>query len=413
MIGRLNSEKKEATIVGAGISGLLIAYRLKKIGYRVKVLEASDRVGGIIQTIHTPSGIAETAAHSLLVNPEVKLFFDELGVELLPVNADARARYIVRRGNARRIPLNFWEILKTAYTYFLKPKPKFDFATASLEDWSLAHLGKSATQYLMAPFVTGIFASRPSELNLEISFPRLANLHTSKKNSPSSPKKVRPIMMVPKGGMSALIQRLAEELKDEIQLNCSVQTIPESPNIILSVPTAPLSKLIQNVDPVSAALLEKIHYSSLVTMTVFYQHSDFIYRPPRGIGVLMPREQGFRILGVLYNSSAFRNRVIHNSLVSLTVMMGGTVDPEAIQLSDSELKTLVAHELKILLKTKRDPHSVLITRWPEAIPIFSNDLRAAQISLKNNFSSRPGRIIFTNFSREVSIRSLIEATLQL
>lgn len=40
-------------IIGAGLSGLLIAYRLKQEGIPFKILEARDRVGGRINTLYT------------------------------------------------------------------------------------------------------------------------------------------------------------------------------------------------------------------------------------------------------------------------------------------------------------------------------------------------------------------------
>ena len=43
---------KNIIILGAGLSGLLTAYRLKNLGYEVKILEARDRVGGRIHTLH-------------------------------------------------------------------------------------------------------------------------------------------------------------------------------------------------------------------------------------------------------------------------------------------------------------------------------------------------------------------------
>ncbi len=38
-------------IIGAGLSGLLIGYRLKRAGIPVKILEARDRIGGRIFTL--------------------------------------------------------------------------------------------------------------------------------------------------------------------------------------------------------------------------------------------------------------------------------------------------------------------------------------------------------------------------
>lgn len=49
-------KKSKIIIIGAGLTGLLIAFRLKKIGYPVRVLEARDRVGGRIHTVFSDSG---------------------------------------------------------------------------------------------------------------------------------------------------------------------------------------------------------------------------------------------------------------------------------------------------------------------------------------------------------------------
>lgn len=39
------------TIIGAGLTGLLIAYRLEKLGFQVSIIEARERVGGRIHTV--------------------------------------------------------------------------------------------------------------------------------------------------------------------------------------------------------------------------------------------------------------------------------------------------------------------------------------------------------------------------
>jgi len=47
-------QSTDVTIVGAGISGLHTAYELAKLGVAVKVLEASNRVGGRILSVSPP-----------------------------------------------------------------------------------------------------------------------------------------------------------------------------------------------------------------------------------------------------------------------------------------------------------------------------------------------------------------------
>ncbi|CAM4256106.1 flavin monoamine oxidase family protein [Gillisia hiemivivida] len=70
-------------IIGAGLSGLLTAYRLKKEGIPFKILEARPRVGGRINTVYgkdnTPVEMGATwfgAQHTYL-----KALLEELGIE--------------------------------------------------------------------------------------------------------------------------------------------------------------------------------------------------------------------------------------------------------------------------------------------------------------------------------------------
>ena len=46
MIGTVNQKEREATVVGAGIAGMLAAYVLDARGYRVTLIEAKNRAGG-------------------------------------------------------------------------------------------------------------------------------------------------------------------------------------------------------------------------------------------------------------------------------------------------------------------------------------------------------------------------------
>jgi monoamine oxidase len=54
--------KLKITILGAGLSGLLIAYRLKKLGFDFQILEARERIGGRILTINSENTPVEMGA---------------------------------------------------------------------------------------------------------------------------------------------------------------------------------------------------------------------------------------------------------------------------------------------------------------------------------------------------------------
>ncbi|HET7220366.1 MAG TPA: FAD-dependent oxidoreductase, partial [Vicinamibacterales bacterium] len=70
-----------AIIIGGGITGLAAAYELSERGVPFVLLEASDRVGGLIRTEHVDGCTIECGADSLLVQkPAALAFCDELGL---------------------------------------------------------------------------------------------------------------------------------------------------------------------------------------------------------------------------------------------------------------------------------------------------------------------------------------------
>ena len=397
MIGTLNTQDKRVTIVGAGVSGLLIGYALKKKGYQVTIHEKSNRCGGLIETKRTAHGLVETAAHSILVTASVRNFLDELGVELLPINKESKARYIYRNGKMRKIPLTFFEIISTIFHFFSKPKLSKPLDLLTLEEWGNAYLGSAPTKYLLGPFTAGIFACQPSELNTKLSFPKL--LPESEKFSlfqhlralGKKQKSERSEMMVFKHGTEDLIVKLQSKLKDEIKLNSNITDFSAlEGNLILSTPAPELK------------------YSPLVTATVFISKDSFVKKAPQGVGVLIPRGENLRMLGCLFNSSSFSNRAFLENEASLTVMYGGTADPSALLLTNQELESLINQELAHLLGAKQAPTHIEITKWQRAIPIYSLELTQYIEESTKGFCSQPGKIIFTNFAGQVSLRGMIE-----
>jgi oxygen-dependent protoporphyrinogen oxidase len=398
------------------VSGLLAAYTLKKKGYRVRILEQSTRAGGLIETKSSIHGPIETAAHSLMVNPEISALLQELGVELSEVHPKSSARYIYRKGKMRKFPLTFLETIRTLIRIFSKPSRPIDPGSASLAEWCRTYAGDAVLKYLLAPFVTGVFAASPEELLLSAAFPRLmpgnpeksliGNLFSKRKPGGTQRSKP-PRMMAPRLGMADLVEKLKTRLGPEIEYGKKIDLLPPDSNLVLSIPAPELASLIESQDPGSARELRGIEYSPLITCTVFIRGDSFTSHPPRGVGVLVPRGEGLRILGVLFNSSAFPDRTKNPGIHSYTVMLGGTSDPAALTLSDLELREIIENDLETLFRLRGPAEAIEITRWKRAIPVYSKQVQVARQALEKGLCKNPGTVVFTNYSKEVSIRGMI------
>jgi oxygen-dependent protoporphyrinogen oxidase len=410
MIGSLARQQREATVIGAGISGLLAAHRLDTQGYRVTLLEASPRAGGLISTELTKFGIAESAAHSFLASSAVQELCRELQVPLVAVNPKSRARYILRNGRARRFPLTFFE---TAAVLGRVVFNRADVEEVTMDDWAIRHLGPAARDYLIAPFLLGIYASKPNEVSIDAAFPKLklkpGQTLLAALLRGRGPKSK---MMAPAAGMGALVsaleQNLIARLGSRFQRGKSVTTLPESPNVVLSVPADAAALLLRDHDERLARALESVEYLPMISVTVFVSRVA-LKMPLEGVGVLIPECERKRILGVLFNSSSFAGRVIDDGVCSFTVMLGGSAHREALELSDSELFRVLTEELDALFGLKSEPLHMQVNRWPRALPRYSSELLRTWQLAREGWCRQPGRLLFGNYTGQISIRGMIES----
>jgi len=86
--------KKKILIIGGGISGLYLAYRLKKEGFFVKLLEANTRIGGRIYTKNVHNTKIELGATWLWkYNEELLKLCSDLNISLFEQNMNGDALF--------------------------------------------------------------------------------------------------------------------------------------------------------------------------------------------------------------------------------------------------------------------------------------------------------------------------------
>lgn len=420
MIGTLNKQFREVTVVGAGIAGMLASYYLDRRGYRVTLIEQKERAGGLIHTRHTDHGIAESAAHSLIATETVLDLCRELDVELLDPRKEAKAKYIVRNGELRKLPLTVPELIATAARALFVRSNNDNGQT--LETWGQRHLGQPAVDYLLTPFVRGIYGVQPAELGVAAAYPALRvpigkTLIGSRLTGPKEPKRKQIKKRVaPKYGMGDLAGQLERHLQSRLgnrfRRGEPMKSLPETPNVIIATPAQSAASLIEDVASSLAQKLLSVRYTPIVSCTVFVDRRAFT-RPVEGVGALMPASEDRKCLGILFNSSSFANRVTdENHLASFTVMMGGTSQPNWLTAANEEIETAIRGELNSLLGIP-EILSLVVHRWPAALPQYSSNLPTVWQHARETWCATPGRILFGNYTGQISLRGMIESAAEI
>src|SRR6516165_2369448 len=177
-------------IVGAGISGLSLAYRLQQLGPQLDItlLEERDRPGGTVWTDRRDGFQVETGPNGFLDNkPNTLELCRELGMEdrLIAASPEAgKNRYLFLDGRLWVLPASLAAFLtsnllslrgKVAFFRERFRRPRRNGQDESIADFARRRAGSEAELFADA-LVTGITAGDPALLSLRACFPRLAKL---------------------------------------------------------------------------------------------------------------------------------------------------------------------------------------------------------------------------------------------
>lgn len=97
---------KRVAVVGAGVSGLAAAYKLKSQGVSVTLFEADNRTGGKIRTVKQDGLIWDEGANTMTESEiEVTKLLDDLGLrDKLQLPLAQNKRYVARNGTPLMLP---------------------------------------------------------------------------------------------------------------------------------------------------------------------------------------------------------------------------------------------------------------------------------------------------------------------
>lgn len=391
--------KQTVHIIGAGFSGLTLAYRLSQGGIPVVVYDKKERTGGLIQTVPLEQGFAETAAHSVSCTPRVEKLCNDLGLEFLRPSPLSKKRYIFRQG-LRRWPLSKFEtvilVVRAVFSKLtgrLKPR-----AAETLSQWGGRVLGKKASHFLLETAMQGIYAGDANALSASLLLAPLFQKNRERMNG----------VIGFKQGVGELIQSLSHAIEKNggrILLRKEIIMKDLEGLVVLATDALSAGELLAPRQPKVSRLLEKIDMLPLTTVTANFKLSPL----PQGFGCLFPRSQNIEALGVLFNSSMFQRPWTFRSE---TWIYGGATDKSIAVLSDDEVKKKLLADRKNALGPQVTPTEIFLSRRHSALPHYSvelerllNELTPLEEKLKED-----GIYLHGNYLGGIGLSKILERT---
>jgi len=401
-------KNKKICILGGGLSGLSTAWKKKKEGHHITLIESGPQVGGVLQSEKKNGYLLDYGANTLsLRNQNTSDTLEKMGAltHALDANPKANKRFIVRNQKLVALPLNFKSFLSSP---FLSPKGKLRMLLEpflpkgnldkleSVADFISRRLGQEALTYCGNPFISGIYASAPETLNLANAFPALFEMEQQHRSlfigmlkTPGSKKTKTRLLSFPEG-MQQLGFLIQKNLKpEEVLTNESVLTVTrlaqgwkvKSRNIAGNLSELVCDEVISTipVDQISNITWENIkgreNFNNLTKVTYFPLSMVFLGMKKEsiehnldGFGFLVPQKENLSILGTLFSSTLFENRAPKGNIL-LTTFVGGERMPDFALAPDKQIYDAVEKDLSKLLGMKNKPDFRHIKRWKKSIPL--------------------------------------------
>ncbi len=325
---------KKIHIIGAGFSGLMAAYFLKKKNHEVLISE-SHQIGGAIRTVQTPFGIAEEAASSFLWTPLLGEICSELQIELTALSRASRKRYVAHATPILVSPLAAGPAL-LRYLWHRVRGRHVPHQNESLTEWGHRTLGSGFTEKILLPATLGVWGLTADRLSASLI---LSPFLFRDKNRSKRGGSVAPL-----AGMGTFTHALSNRLQamgvQFQQANCEDR--PDADAVILAMNWRQKLNWLQKLSPSTASVYSKMTGGSITTTTVFHEKTEQSHPYP-GFGILFHPSFQWSHSGVLFNDQIFQGRGPHQSETWIS-------DDKAPLLPEGVLETIRADRDRLGLK---------------------------------------------------------------
>lgn len=399
-------------IVGGGITGLACARRLlvNDSSIRVTLLEAADRIGGLIRT--TPfaghSGVDEAADAFLLRVPAARMLAAAVGLDD-KLTSPAIAHASVWRGRLHPLPESLLLGVPTrlgplARSGLISPRgkvraalepvlPRTSLDADCLGSFMRRRLGNEVHEMLIDPLVGSIYAADTDNFSLR-GMPQLHELATEgrsllisarKRAKPAPHGAENPVFAAPVGGMQTLVDAVCADVVargGRVLTGSPVTSVERDgaglavhtsaathrcDHVVLASPARATGRWLADSAPNAARLLSSWDHASVVMIALAVPRAS-LPRTASGSGYLVPKPEQRFVTAVSFASQKWAHLDDGTNAI-LRVSLGRDGMPLHHH-SDDELLSFALADLKMHLGIDPTIVDTRVTRWVESFPQY-------------------------------------------
>ena len=389
----MSENRYDIIVVGGGLSGLSTAHFIRKYksDAKILILEKQTLPGGAIQTFRSDGFLAEWGPHGFLDNvEESRELLEDLGLTQTALKAPLRQflRYICMNGQLKAIPQTPPKIVtsdllsipsKIRLLFDLWRKPRLH--EQSIADWATFRFGKAVLPFADI-ILTGSFAGDIRKLSIDAAMPSLRRLELESgsvirgaiKSQKANKGSGMPSMVSFENGMTHLIEQLEKDqaVKYEAEVQSifrksdgwqirTTEDLYAAKQVVIALH---INQGLQLLTPLDKPPEKSVPEARIHNVVLGFEADTEI---PMAFGFLTPRQEERFVLGTMFSSRMFPQRA-PKGLQILEVLVGGSRNPNRLDLTDDELIDQSCNDLHELLSLSQPPVFQKVLRAQSGIP---------------------------------------------
>ncbi|MEL3973371.1 protoporphyrinogen oxidase [Rossellomorea oryzaecorticis] len=447
---------KKVVVIGGGITGLATAYYLQKeikeenLPIQLKLVEASHRLGGKIQTLIKDGYVIEKGPDSFVPqNSSPITLAKEIGIHDTLVSSAWGKSFVIAGGELYPMPggsiigiptqiapfitTNLFSLtgkMRAAADFILPRSPVTD--DQSLGKFFRRRMGDEVVDNLIEPLLTGIYAGDIDQLSLMSTFPELHHIEQKHRSLIAGIKKAASqTENEQKDGRFLTFSNGLQSLVDGVEVALGPQTINkgmkvshiykeaeqgytieftnghtlDADSVVITTPHHSLQSMFPSCPFMN--YLKEMPATSVATVAMGFDQSA-IRKNMDGNEFIVSRNSDYSITACTWTHKKWPHSA-PDGKVLLRCYLGKSGDETIVDLSDDQIEQIVLEDLGKIVDLEGKPDFTVVTRYKDSMPQYTVGHKERTKALYQNLEEKlPGVFIAGSSFEGLGIPECIE-----